>query len=149
MSHCGTSVRWGTQQPGISCGHRRRLPTAGTENITTHCPAHPQLVTASPLRSSRMLAGMLPRQPERHCVVTHQSPSSTCEGSGAASPSSQSHSVLPGRSRTLGLLGSRRTVKKSGPLGTHKEYSQQHLPQYPWVPFKELLEFSLLCGQGN
>lgn len=51
MSHCGTAVRWGTQQPGISRGHRRRLPTAGTENITTHCPAHPQLVTASPLRS--------------------------------------------------------------------------------------------------
>lgn len=149
MSHCGTSVRWGTQQPGISRGHRRRLPTAGTENITTHCPAHPQLVTASPLRSSRMLAGMLPRQPERHCVVTHQSPSSTCEGSGAASPSSQSHSVLPGRSRTLGLLGSRRTVKNQGLWAPTKNTASSTCLSTPGYLLKSFLSSACSVGRAT
>lgn len=53
------------------------LPTPGERTfpptvLPTHC--------LSPLHSSRMLAGTLPRQPERQRVAILQSPSGTCEG---------------------------------------------------------------------
>jgi hypothetical protein len=60
------------------------------------------------LRSSRMLAGTFPGQPERQRVATLQSPSSTCEGCAAMSPCSWSHCLLPGGNRGLGLIGSKK-----------------------------------------
>lgn len=67
------------------------------------------------LRSSRMLAGTLPRQPERQHVATLQSPSSTCEGCAAMLPWPQSHCSLPGGSSGLGLVCSKKTRSHRAP----------------------------------
>lgn len=114
MSRCRISVR---RDPLL--GHSNQGSAIGTGDSSllgprtlppTVLPTH-----SLSLRSSRMLAGTLPRQPERQHVATLQSPSSTCEGCVATSPWLQSHCLLPGGSSGLGLVGSKKARSHRAP----------------------------------
>lgn len=85
----GEGHREPSHRDGGLAADRTRPPCPGPRTSTpTALPTH----GSSPLHSSRMLAGTLPRQPECQRVAILQSPSSTCEAWGAAAPST------PGRS---------------------------------------------------
>lgn len=114
------------------------LPTPGERTfpptvLPTHC--------LSPLHSSGMLAGTLPRQPERQRVAILQSPSGTCEGCREHPPYLRVLQTLcsraPGEGR--GPLGIPDGLRGSGgvvpmPVSAHEELSLKDSPWDPGTP---------------
>lgn len=79
----GTRLRGpGRRDPAVAAGlcQSRRSPVPAAPGERTFPPTVLPTHCLSPLHSSGMLAGTLPRQPERRRVAILQSPPGTCEG---------------------------------------------------------------------